>query len=660
MPEGDDGRHLEPARALLGVGAMAAVAEHLPCPVARLDGDLRLVGVNRAFAAWLDAEPDTLVGQPFADAVGVDNGERLVGLAERALGDGGHGGGVEALSFPARGTRRVRVDLSPAGDDLVVVLTDVEELVAREDELRQLNRSLSDRIRERTLASQANDEELFRLTALVEASDDAIVGLDADGVITHWNPAAQRLFGWRRDEALGQPVLSLLPAMAPDPLEPILERVRAGEVVTEDARRRRKDGQVVDASLTVAPLRDGGGRVKGMALVARDVAGRRRLEADLLQAQKMEAVGRLSSGIAHDFRNLLMAIGGCCDLVARNLHNPAVARQYLDEAKTSTERGARLTDQLLAFGRKKRVERQVAHVGEALSASENMLRRLIGEDVALRIRRDPSEPSVAADPSQLEQIVMNLVVNARDAMPNGGEIVLRTRPVLLGADGDDLPPDVDPGAFVELSVQDDGVGMSEATRTSVFEPFFTTKAIGEGTGLGLTTVYAAVQQMGGFIDVDSREGAGTTFRVCIPAAEGQRAPPPPPSPERPEAASQSATVLLTEDDPLVRLTVRHYLEVLGHRVLEAVDVKDAIAIADAEADAVDVLVTDMVMPSMSGRELARYLLARLPELRVVYISAHPLATLEAQGRLEPGMPVLQKPFGPNELQAALEAALADR
>jgi len=405
----------------------------------------------------------------------------------------------------------------------------------------------------------------------------------------------------------------------------------------------------------------------------------------------MEAVGRLASGIAHDFRNLLMALQGCLALAERSLSNPAVARQYLEEARAATRRGARLTDQLLTFSRRKDVDRAHLRLQDVVRSSLGMLRPLLGEDIRLETHfARGDEPTVRANADELAQVVMNLAANARDALPNGGVVRLATRPIRLPDPALASPPSVAPGLYVELSIEDDGLGMSQETRARIFEPFYTTKAVGQGTGLGLATVYAIVRGIGGDVVVESQEGLGSRFRLFVPVSQpqeaatsspepgaeveaeaasspeagGRGAPPLPPRQHRPEPIpgpepsprGRPVRVLLVEDDAMVRMTVRHYLEASGHLVLEAADVRHAMELVDDEGTSIDALVTDMVMPGMSGPELARYVSARVAELRVVFMSAHPVTALARAGRLEPGLPVLEKPFDAGALDRALTEA----
>jgi len=387
-----------------------------------------------------------------------------------------------------------------------------------------------------------------------------------------------------------------------------------------------------------------------------------------LQKRKMEAVGRLASGVAHDFRNLLMALQGCLALAERSLHNPAVARQYIGEAQEATRKGTRLTDQLLAFSRRKPVDQVPVRLPELVRRSEGVLRPLLGETIALRFDLDDG-PAVRAGADEVEQVLLNLVANARDAMPNGGEVRILVRTVDARTPSPAATPNLPPGRYVELGVADDGHGMSAETRSRIFEPFSTTKGVGEGTGLGLATVYGTVRRLGGDIVVDSQEGVGTTFRLFLPALDedapsSSSQPPPPPLAEAarasaspvPPGAERVLRVLLVEDDEMVRMTVRHYLE-LGHQdVVEARDARHAVELVEREGDRLDVLVTDMVMPAMGGRELARYVAARVPGIRVLYMSAHPRVVLSQSGRLDPGIPLLYKPFDGATLLRALSRA----
>jgi two-component system, cell cycle sensor histidine kinase and response regulator CckA len=385
-----------------------------------------------------------------------------------------------------------------------------------------------------------------------------------------------------------------------------------------------------------------GGRLLRAWGTQRDVTERRVLEEQLRQSQKMEAVGRLAGGIAHDFNNLLTAILGYAELLTRDVPPAGRARRRVEEIQRAAERAADLTRQLLAFSRRQVLVPAVLDVGALVRGVEDMLRRLISEEVALRILVDPDVSPVRADRARLEQVIVNLAVNARDAMPQGGELTIEVQDAELGPTAqapEDSP--VVAGPYVMLAVSDTGEGMDAATRERIFEPFFTTKEENRGTGLGLATVYGTIKQSGGYVWVYSEPGHGTTFKVYLPRAEGR---PQAAAPAAPGPAGGRETVLLVEDEPAVREVAHEVLLSLGYTVLVAGSAAEAeVLLARRDAPA-DLVVTDVVMPGLSGRELYERLARRWPGLRVIYVSGYTDDVILRRGVVEKGTPFLQKPF----------------
>jgi two-component system, cell cycle sensor histidine kinase and response regulator CckA len=389
-----------------------------------------------------------------------------------------------------------------------------------------------------------------------------------------------------------------------------------------------------------------------------DVTERKTLESQLLQAQKMEALGQLAGGVAHDFNNVLTAIGGYAELLREDLAADDARRADVDEILRATERAAALTHQLLAFSRRQVLAPRVLDLNAVVEDLDKMLRRLIGEDVELRIALAPKVGTVRADPGQLEQVILNLVVNARDAMPRGGKLTIETTNAELDESYAVEHPGVTAGPHVMLAVSDTGVGMDAATQAKIFEPFFTTKERGKGTGLGLATVYGIVKQSGGHIWLYSEPGRGTTFKIYLPQvdlAPEQLAQ----APAARETPRGTETVLLVEDDEAVRNLARKRLEALGYTVLAASGGGDAIDLA-ASVGPIHLLVTDVVLPGMSGRELATRLVAARPGLRVLYTSGYTDEAVVHHGVLDPGIAFLQKPFMPAALARKVRDALEGR
>jgi nitrogen-specific signal transduction histidine kinase len=393
-------------------------------------------------------------------------------------------------------------------------------------------------------------------------------------------------------------------------------------------------------------------------VILEDITEHRLLENQLRQAQKMEAIGRLAGGVAHDFNNLLTAIFGYVDLLREDLPEGSSARQDTEEIRKAAERAAALTRQLLAFSRQQVLEAVIVNVNDLVEEFDKMLRRLIGEDVELRAALAPDLANVRADPGQLQQVLMNLVVNARDAMPTGGKLLIETANADLTEEYAELHQPVIPGAYVMLAVSDTGVGMDADTRARIFEPFFTTKEKGRGTGLGLSTVYGIVKQSGGYIWVYSEPGHGTTFKVYLPRVDAPAHPVAQPREARTLAGTE--TILLAEDDEMLRPLAKGLLRKLGYIVLEAPSAEEALGAAAGHDGPIHLLVADVVMPGASGRELARRLAASRPETKVLYVSGYTDDAIVRHGLLDPGLAFLQKPFTPDTLARKVREVLDGR
>jgi PAS domain S-box-containing protein len=493
-------------------------------------------------------------------------------------------------------------------------------------------------LREESAARHTADE---RLRAVFLASPIGVVALDPQGRVQLWNPAAERTFGWAAAEVIGRPY-PLTPAGKQAEFQTLLARVLGGESLLDlELQRQAKDGSAIDVSISAAPLRaPAGGQVTGVLVVLSDVRARRALEAQVGRTQKLEAVGRLAAGIAHDFNNLVTVINGCCELLVRRLPETDPARELLDEVQRSGEQAARLTRQLLAFGSRQIVQPRVLDLNAVVGDLGKLLGRLIGEDVTLVTRLEPAPAPVRADRGQLEQVVMNLALNARDAMPQGGTLTIETRNL---------------GPGVQLTVSDTGVGMDGTVKARIFEPFFTTKDAGKGTGLGLATVYGIVKQSAGTIEVDSEPGRGTTFRIVLPRTDETLADLVVKAPT--VILRGWETVLVAEDDRGVRRLVCDGLRSWGYRVLEAGDGAEALRLAAEHTGTIDLLITDVVMPSMSGRVLAERLVELRPGLRVLYLSGHSDDAVVRHGVPEESAALLTKPFAPDALAAKVRAML---
>jgi PAS domain S-box-containing protein len=493
--------------------------------------------------------------------------------------------------------------------------------------------------RKRVEEALAESEALYR--KVIEASFDGI-GITEGGVVRDANRGFAEMFGYAQDEVIGMQILDFV---ADESVEAIRQRIAEGMEGTYELVGRQKDGTRIQLEATARTHNIG--RRPGRLTALREVTEKRQLEEQYRQAQKMEAVGRLAGGVAHDFNNQLTVITSCTELLLMDTKEPDPRRDNLEEIRKAAQGAAALTRQLLAFSRQQVVEPKLVTIEEVVASAEKMLRRLIGEDVELVAVLSEAPATVKIDPSQLEQVIMNLAVNARDAMPDGGKLTLETSAVELGEAYARTHWPAMPGRFALLAVSDTGIGMTDQTRARIFEPFFTTKEIGKGTGLGLATVYGIVKQSGGFIWVYSEPGQGATFRIYLPRVDE------PPTASQPVASTASLlgteTILLTEDAPALRGMARQILERYGYTVLGASDGKEALSLAHSLADPIHLLLTDVVMPGMSGRELAERFIKKRPQVKVLYMSGYTDDAVVRHGVLRPGIAYLQKPFTPESL-----------
>ncbi len=495
-------------------------------------------------------------------------------------------------------------------------------------------------------AAHARDESELRLQRIVEAAMDGIITIDETESVVMFNSAAERVFGVKAEDAIGGPLSRFIPQrFRPNHSS----HIRAFGKTGTSSRAMGNLGMLVglradgtefsmEASISHAAI----GARRFYTVILRDVSERKRLEAQYLHSQKMEGVGRLAGGIAHDFNNLLMAIFNYLTLAARRVGEDHPARTSIAHAQHAAERAADLTRQLLTFARKQPMNRRVLHPKDLLHTVTPMLKGLLGEDVSLRVVADPHTANVSVDQSQFEQVIVNLAINARDAMAGGGTLTLETRNVTLDETYCTPRGDVTPGHYVEFAVTDTGAGMSAEVQSRLFEPFFTTKAPGKGTGLGLATSHGIVKQNGGHIAVYSEPGRGTSVRVYFPRVQGES------DQEAPSAQSGTApggteTILLVEDSSLVRDLVADELRRVGYTVVVAASGADALKLAQGLARPVDLLLTDVVLPGISGVELAETMSAK-GEVPVIFMSGYTRETISQHG-VDPGRRVfLAKPF----------------
>jgi two-component system cell cycle sensor histidine kinase/response regulator CckA len=495
--------------------------------------------------------------------------------------------------------------------------------------------------------------------ALLGSAGQAILAVDSRGTIVLANGRAADLFGYSRQELLGAPMDILLPESRRGAHEnqrgDYFARPRVRPMgIGMDLVARRKDGAEFPVEVSLSHIQTNEGDF-AIAFIS-DISRRKLLEQQLLHAQKMEAVGRLAGGVAHDFNNMLTVISGYTRMILDDLPPGDPLRDSAEEVRIAADRAAALTNQLLAFSRRQLMRPQALNVNETLTNIENMLRRLIGEDLALSLSLAPDLGNIRADPSHIEQAIVNLVVNARDAMPSGGRVAIETANVQLDSIYARTHLGVHPGEFVMIAVTDTGHGMDAETRQHIFEPFFTTKGKGKGTGLGLATVYGMVKQCGGDIWVYSEQEKGTAFKLYFPriaeASAGKGG--------RPEAAMAHGdeTILVVEDEAAVRDLSVKILSHLGYRVLSAASGQEALEIATANQEFISLLLTDVVMPGMSGKQLADQLLPMRPGMKVLFLSGYTENTIINHGVLEPGVDFLPKPFSREALAGKIREVLS--
>jgi PAS domain S-box-containing protein len=507
-------------------------------------------------------------------------------------------------------------------------------------------------------SEQALRESEERFRSVVENASDLITVLTADGVIEYESPSLERLLGWRPEELIGK---QLMDYVHPDDVTLLSEAIakRLADPSTVNAptefRARARDGSWHVLAVTSRVSRSETGSVTLVA-TSRDVTERRLLEDQLRQAHRLESVGRLAGGVAHDFNNLLTVIGGRAHLLLSRLRRDDPSRRDVELIKKTGARAAELTQQLLAFSRRQVLQPKVLNLNDVVSSLESILHRLIGEHIELVTALAPGPLTIKADPGQLEQAVMNLALNARDAMPTGGRLSISTARATLGPPGRASVDTFESGSYVLLIVSDTGVGMDEATCSHVFEPFFTTKDVGQGTGLGLATVYGIVKQSGGHITAESEPGRGSAFTIYLPEVPGE-AVGHAPSQTLADAPRGVETILLVEDEAEVRDLAREILELAGYRVLEAISPEEAERISRDETSPIHLLLTDVVMPRMSGRQLAERLTEERPDTRVLYMSGYTDDAIVHHGVPGQGTAFLSKPFTPADLARRVREVL---
>jgi two-component system, cell cycle sensor histidine kinase and response regulator CckA len=580
------------------------------------------------------------------------NGERFwaLGIVTPTYDGGGRQTGFSKILRDMTQHKRAEEELQRAYEKAET------EVLERTAELRTANEGLRKEIEER---KRVEDELRLRDRAFEAVAQGVLITdpSQPDNPIVYSNPAFEKITGYTHAEIQGRNCRFLQgPGTDPVAVDKVRAAIREKRPCLVELLNYRKDGAPFWNALSVAPVFDNGGNLCHFVGMQTDVTSLKSLEQQLRQAQKMEAFGQLAGGVAHDFNNLLTIILGYSELMLFSLPPDDGSREPAQEIRNAAERAALLTRQLLAFSRKQVVEAQVLDLNGVVAGMEKMLKRLIGEDVELTAVPAPGLASVKADPGQVEQVILNLAVNARDAMPQGGKITIETANVDLDEGYGQSHAEVVPGRYVLLAVSDTGCGMTEEVKAHVFEPFFTTKEVGKGTGLGLATVFGIVKQSGGHIRVYSEAGHGTTIKIYLPSVAG--AVPAVQSIVEPEPArSGGQTILLVEDEKAVRAMTGLALRSKGYTLLEAANGEEAVRLGEQHTGPIHLLMSDVVMPRMGGRQLAERLTSQHPEMRVLFVSGYTDDAVVRHGVLRAEVAFLQKPFTMDALHRKVQKIL---
>lgn len=618
-----------------------ALLEHLSDSVLVFDANGRVTYASPAAEPLMGWTPAELVGQ---DGFALLHPEDIAYVGERFAAC------LAQPSVPVHAEYRVR---HKGGSYRTLDVIAVNRL--DEPSIRGVVAAFRD-VTERQRTQAALREARDTLQALIDSAPLAIITLSPAGTILSWNRTAEKLFGWREAEVVDQVPPFVWNEQLPEFRE-LLGKVLAGESLQNvELSRHRKDGSTIEVALYATPLCGSDGQVQGVLACVADNTERRTLERQLAIAQKVEAVGRLAGGIAHDFNNLLTTILGPAELMLETLAENHECVGYLTEIRDAALRAAELTRQLLAFSSNQVLQPRAINLNEVVAGMRGMLRRLIAEHIELRTACAVDLGTVRADPSQIEQVLLNLVVNARDAMPVGGTLTIETANTELGGGSMANRPLMTPGSYVMLAVSDTGEGMTDDTKARLWEPFFTTKPTGKGTGLGLATAYGIVKQSGGYIWVDSDPGQGATFRIYLPRID-TRAESLAVSPNEPPP-SGTEKLLVVEDDDMVRRVTQRSLIASGYHVLVASTGGEALLLAETNGYGFDLLVTDLIMPGMSGGELAERMRRMRPDLKVLFVSGYTDDMVVRHGVREGQTAFLQKPFTKDVLLRKVRAVLA--
>jgi PAS domain S-box-containing protein len=594
--------------------------------------DWRYLYVNEAAATQGRQTRDALIGRTMMEMYPGINQAPFFAVLRRCMGDRQHATMENEFTFPDGSKGWFELRFVPVPDGVFILSLEITE-------------------------RRRAEEERLRLATAINHSAEAVVITDAAGVIVYVNPAFEAITGYSRREAIGANPRVVKSGTHDDAFyREMWATLLGGRTWRGRIVNRHKNGALFTQDTTISPVFGAGGSIDHYVSVKHDVTNELRLEAQMQQAQKMEAIGQLAGGIAHDFNNLLSVINGYTDFAMQGAADNEAVKADLREIRKAGDRAAALTRQLLVFSRKQVLQPVLMDLNAIVTEIQSMLRPLIGDDIELTSRLAPDLSTVRADPSQIEQVVMNLALNARDAMPRGGTLTIETSNTHLDAEFAGRHIAVQPGAHVMLSVSDTGTGMDPDTKARVFEPFFTTKDQDKGTGLGLSTVYGIVKQSGGSIWVYSELGAGTTFKIYLPSADGTSVGLTPRS--RPVVrAVAHETVLLVENEDAVRQLAQRILTAAGYAVVAAANGEEAVAACGEPCGGIHLLLTDVVMPRMSGVALAELVRKVCPDLRVLFMSGYTANAVLRAGEEEAGRNFIGKPFSAADLTRKVRETL---
>jgi PAS domain S-box-containing protein len=503
-----------------------------------------------------------------------------------------------------------------------------------------------------------NERQLQLLSSIVQCSGSALVGLTTRGIVFSWNKEAELLFGYPARDILGRSGDVLLPFDRRNEGAALLERLNRGERIQNlETVRIRRDGAVLHVSIAISPILDRNGYIAGSSMAVRDISETRTMQTQLKHALKFESTGRLAGGVAHEFNNMHSVILGYCDILSEMPSLDQRTAGYVEQIRKAAQQAATVTQQLLAFSQKQILDPRVIDLGRAVKGMEGLLKNMVGDDVELVIRDSSSGCHVNSDPSQIEQVIMKLASNGREAMPRGGTLSIGTENVVLADSYILRHAYALPGEYCLLTIKDTGVGMDEATQASIFDPFFTAKGQGPGTDFGLAVVYGIVKQSGGFIDVESGLGTGTTFNIYLPKTNQPVSPPSARSPLM-DLPRGTETILLVDDNETFRKMNRILIERFGYTVLEAANGTEAMELAQRFEGSIDLLLTDVVMPGMDGPTLASRMKDIRPDIKILYMSGYSSALLTAHVGQDSAIALLVKPFSRSTLALKLREGLS--